>query len=521
MKLLKPWPQREVLLQRALEIIPGFMIWVLILSPFWAGKLFPEVMASLLILLSVYWLYRALITTVGSTIGLYRAKRDSQLNWLEKCLNLAEYDLPQPEDLPIGQFLPKHLLVYAQRVPNYDVLKSTLSGIKQQNYPLELIYISVSFEERSIIKMPAGEADEIIARLKADFTDFGDRLMFFVHPDGLPGEVIGAAANRTWGTKSAVQELNKRGEVINDFLVTAPDEDVVFHPQYMAACTYKYLTSDKRKQKFYQTALYTFNNNYWDVPILIRVLMMSLTLPVLASSVTELHKRETYSCYTLSLEVMVAVNYWDVSYGIDDTTFYWRPYFYFHGDWYCEVFFVPLSADAVYDTSYVRNHREQYKQYLRWGWGVVSFPIGMHGLLKNRTIPLWTKLVKAYHLFEVFIFWKVLAYLLTFAIPIIFFINPNFNELSIWYSMPNTLSTIMQLSLLFILPNTIYKALIAPPKPQNWSWFKYLAILLIEAPMNILTLFIFSTLPFVEASTRFMIGQKEAKSVTWSTKVRV
>src|SRR5687768_17104877 len=110
MKITRVWPKQDMLVQRALEIIQGFMIWVLLLSPFWAGKLFPEIMAQLLILLSVYWLYRALITTTGTSIGLYRAFRDMKLNWLEKCLKLAEFQLPDPEDLPVGQFLPKHLL---------------------------------------------------------------------------------------------------------------------------------------------------------------------------------------------------------------------------------------------------------------------------------------------------------------------------------------------------------------------------------------------------------------------------
>lgn len=507
-------------LQRVLEIVPGFLIWLFILSPLWAGRLFPEIMAELLIVLAVYWLYKAVLTTVGASIGLYKAHKAKQEDWLSKCYDLAEYDLPDPEHLPVGQFLPKHLLVYAQRVPNYEVLRGTLVGITKQNYPLELIYISVSFEERSIVKMQPGEAEEVMQKLKDTFPEFGDRLMFFVHPANIEGEAIGAAANRTWGAKSAVAELNKRGEIINDFLITAPDEDIIFHPQYLAACTYKYLTAPKRKQKFYQTALYTFNNNYWDVPILIRVLMTSLTIPVLASSITEVHKRETWSCFTLSLEVMVRVDYWDTSYGIDDTTFYWRPYFHFNGDWYCEVFFIPLSADAIYDPGYIKNHKEQYKQYLRWGWGVVSFPIGMKGLLASRRIPLMQRLIKMYHLFEVFIFWKVLAYLLTFSIPIILILNPMFNELVIWYAIPNTLSTIMGISFLFLVPNTIYKALIVPTPPKHWSQLRYIATLIVEAPLNIITLFLFSTFPFVEASTRYMVGQKESKAVSWSTKVR-
>jgi len=169
----------ESLLERVLEIIPGFFIWILILSPLWAGKLFPEIMAELLIVLAVYWLYRAIVTTIGTSIGYYRVKRDEKLDWLAKCNDLAKTELPNPEDLPVGQFLPKHLLVYAQRVPNFAVLKTTFEGIRGQNYPLDLIYISVSFEERSIIKMQPGETELVVSQLKEAFPELADRLSSF------------------------------------------------------------------------------------------------------------------------------------------------------------------------------------------------------------------------------------------------------------------------------------------------------------------------------------------------------
>lgn len=516
----KVFVARESLFQRALEVIPGFFIWILILSPFWAGRFFPQVMAEFLIIVAVYWLYRAMFTTLGTSIGIYRARKDMRENWLQKCLNLSEYSLPDPEELPVGQLLPKHLLVYAQLTPQFEVLRTTFEGIKSQNYPLELIHIAVSFEERAIVKMEEGIAAKVEGQLREAFPELSERLMFFVHPDGLEGEVIGAAANRAWGAKNAVKVLEEQGEIVSDFLVTAPDEDIVFHKEYLAACSYTYLTSAKRKQKFYQTALYTFNNNYWQVPVLIRVLVSSLTIPVLSSSTLEKHQRETFSCYSLNLEVLRKVDYWDTSYGIDDTPFYWRPYFYFNGDWECEVFFIPLSADAVYNPDYVKNHQEQYKQYVRWGWGIVAFPIGLKGLLKHKGIPFAKRVGKILHMFEFFIFWKVIAYLLTFAIPIILLLNPDLNELVIWYTIPNTLSKIMGISVIFLIPNTIYKAYLAPPKPETWSYFRYYATLVFEAPLTIITIFIYSTLPFVEASTRMMVGQKEAKSVTWSTKVR-
>jgi len=511
---------KEEILQRILEVIPGFLIWLLLLSPFWAGKAFPLIMIDFLIVLSVYWLYRASLTDIGAIIGFFQYCKDVKKNWLKECTDLEDYDLPSPEDLPVEQFLPKHLIVYPQLFPQYKVLKSTLDGLKKQNYPLYLIYIAISFEERKMNQLKEGEAQKIQDQLKTDFPEFNDRILFFVHPKDIPGEAIGAAPNRAWGAKNAVAELEKRGEVVSDFLVTSPDEDIVFHPEYLAAATYKYLVSENRKQRFYQTAVYTFNNNYWQVPILIRVLAAGLTIPVLSSSITEKHKRETYSCYTLSLEVLQKVDYWDTKYGIDDTPFYWRPYFYFNGDWECEVFFIPLSADAVYDPNYVKNHREQYKQYVRWGWGVISFPLGVKGLLSHTTIPLWTRLGKLKHLFDVFIFWKVLAFLLTFGMPLVLLLNQQyFYDRIEWYSLPNTLSQLMGLAVIFIFPTTIIKALIAPKKPDNWSYFRYFAVLIIEIPLNIITMLTFSFLPFIESSTRMMFGQKST-SVSWSNKVR-
>ncbi len=521
MKKKKDDKQTFSVSQRIFEIVPGFFIWLILLSPLWAGLTIPDIAAMFLVALSVYWLYRAFLTTFGASIGLIVTKKAVKQDWLAKCQSLTGAEIPEADSLPdAGERLPKHLIVYPQRVPQYTVLKTTFDGLIKQNYPLERIFVAVSFEERAAKKIDPVEIEETKAKLHQEFPELSKNLMFFEHPEDIDGEAIGAAANRAWGAKNAVAELERRGERTDEFLVTSPDEDIIFHPQYLAACSYKYLTAEKREQRFYQTALYTYNNNYWQVPILIRVLVSGLTIPVLSSSIVERHKRETFSCYTLSLKTLKAVDYWDTSYGIDDTTFYWRPFFHFKGDWECEVFYVPLSADAVYDPNYVKNHREQYKQYVRWGWGVIAFPIGMKGLFTVPGIPLWRRIEKILLLFEVFIFWKVLAYLLTFALPIILFLNPQLSEFTFWYGAPQTISTVMSIAIIFLVPNTIYKAIVAPPKPDNWPWERYILTLILEAPLNLVVLFVYSTLPFVEASTRLMLGQRESKAVKWSDKVR-
>lgn len=502
--------------QRFLEVIPGILMWFLLLLPIIGSNSVPLFVINFIIVLSVYWLYRAFIVTAGGIIGFIRHKRAMTMDWLKECRNLKVEELPDYQSLPSG-LLPKQLIVIANYGESYEVLSRSIKAIIEQNYPKELFYLSVSIEERKALK------DEDYAKrgeyLKRDFGDFfGDRLMFFVHPQNIEGEVIGAAANRTWGTKSAVDALEKRGEKINEFLITAPDGDITFHKEYFAALTYKWLNATERNQKYYQTAVYTFNNNYWEVPLFIRILSIGLTIPILASSVIEKNRRETFSCYTLNLELMKKVNYWDTSLGIDDTTFYWRPYLYLNGDWHCEVFFIPLSADAIYNPKYIKNHFDQYKQYLRWGWGVISFPIGIRAILANQKINFIDKMLKIIHLIEVFVLSKVLPFLIAFGLPILLFFNQGLDNYVISYTAPRMISTILNITTIFLIPTAILKLLLIPPKPKEMKISRFILIIILEIPLNIISLLTFSFLPFVEATTRMMLGQEHAKRIKWSEK---
>lgn len=506
----------EQRLTRALEIIPGVLLWVLLLSPLWAGVSIPIFILNVFLILSVYWLYRALLTPIGLFFGYRRVQDALKKDWQQEIKNLKKEDLLNPEELPDDLF-PGYLVVLPNYGEEYPVIQRTIKALMDQNYPKEKIHLCVSIEERKALKDPVYA--NRLNLLREEFGEFfGDRLFLTAHPGNIPGEVPGAASNRKWGTKYAVEQLESQGKDISKFLITAPDGDLVFHKEYLASSAYKWIMAEKRNQKFYQTALYTFNNNYWEVPILIRIVVINLTLPVLASSVIEKHKRETWSCFTLNLDVMKKVDYWDASLSIDDTPFYWRPFAYFNGDWECEVFYVPLSADAIYDESYVENHRAQYKQYLRWGWGVVTFPLAIKMLLNNKEIPLSLKITKVYQLLEIFVFWKVLAFLISLGIPIVLFLNRDLSNYVYAYTFPSIVSSIMSLALLGMVPAIYYKYLLVPPRPANMSRLKYLFLLIIEAPMNVITLFTFSFIPFIVATTGMMLGQRAEKKIKWSEK---
>ncbi|MCA9385119.1 hypothetical protein KC717_00560 [Candidatus Dojkabacteria bacterium] len=490
---------------RFFEILPGFFIWFLLTSPFWFAQRLSVVFGNLLIIFAVYWTYRAAIFLIGLIIGYRYHKKEIAIDWRKQIQALQPSSIPDLDILPSDSIFPKQLIVIPIGGAKYDILKHTLDAIDAQNYPKERIYVSLSFEERLIENDP--EYFETMKNMiRKDFAHFGERLMIFDHPKDIPGEAIGAAANRTWGNKQAIKTLEEKGETIQDFITTSPDEDIRFDKEYLGAMSYRYIVSEKRLQKFYQTAVYLFSNNYWKVPSLIRAWSMSLSLPVLSSSVTHLHDRETWSCYSVNLQVMKDVNYWDTSIGIDDTPFFWRPFDHFNGDFHCETFFVPLYADAVYHPNAFTNYKAQYKQLVRWGWGVVAFPIAMNVLLQNEKIPFFVKLRKIFIMFEIIVLFKLAAILFTFAIPIIGLLNPQFNSLQVSSLLPQTLSLIMTFLTIMIIPSAIVKLLLMPEPPSDWSKFKVAISFLIEIPLQILLLFTYAFLPFIDGPTRMMLG---------------
>ncbi len=501
-------------LQRIFEIMPGFLLWVVLTSPLWMSIHWPILLGNLVIIFSVYWFYRGLQFVAGLIIGYRYYLRDIQIDWLDACHSLDFTTLPNPSSLPKATDLPKHLIVIPVGGSGYETLRATVLGLAEQNYPKELIYISISFEKR-LVDTRVDYYEDTKRKLIQEFEPiFGSNLMFFYHPSDLPGEVIGAAANRTWGNRMAVELLEAKGERISDFLTTSPDEDLIFHKEYLGVVSYRYLINPKREKRFYQTAVYLFHNNYWKVPGIIRAWSMWLTLPVLSSSVTHLAKRETWSCYTLNLGLMKQVNYWDTSIGIDDTPFFWRPYDFLNGDFECDCFFVPLYADSVYHPNIKENLIALYKQLVRWGWGVVAFPIAMHVLVKNKNIPILNKIHRVMIMVELIALLRIASIIFTFAIPVSNLISVSSEAYAFSYQIPDTLSRVMTLLFILAFPALYYRFKLTPPKPDTWSNFRYWKVFIMDIAWQVVVLYTYTFFPFLVGPTKLMFGKKYGFLVT-------
>jgi len=68
--------------RRALEILPGFFSWSLILFPFWGSFLIPTFVAYYVIIFAVYWLYRSAILAILSVVAHFKLQASSKFDWV-------------------------------------------------------------------------------------------------------------------------------------------------------------------------------------------------------------------------------------------------------------------------------------------------------------------------------------------------------------------------------------------------------------------------------------------------------
>lgn len=506
-------------LDKFLDFIPGFLTWVVLTSPVWLGILSPNLVALFLTFLAIYWVYLAFAHTIGLVIGYRLYKHETSLDWWGKCKELKFSELPDKPTLPENLEEVKHFILIPTVNEPFEVLDGTLGSIAAQSYGLkDNLFVTISCEERG-----ATDVEQSVARLREKYKDQIGTIMFFVHPFGLPGELIGGGApNRTWGARHTVEELEKRGENLKNFIFTTFDADTNIHKEFISRLTHAYLVSDKRFNHFYSTAVFLFNNNIWDVHTLMRIEATSVTLGTLSTWTLPNwtiggDAIETFSCYSAALDTLIAANYWDVRL-IDDTVFYWRAFFARNGDFKPVIFYTPNSSDAVHAGTFVNAHKSLYKQLIRWGWGSVTTPLAIKGFIENKSIPLNTKILWMYNKVQRHMILRTMVFLITFGFAILTLVNQHVRQTTIAYRLPQIMSTILNFGLIFIVPSIILRLKILKPMPKRWSIFrKMLAVM--EGPLVIVNLLTFSFLPFLQAETLMMLG-KRYKNLHYTPKYR-
>ena len=509
--------KHDYLVTRILEIIPGISTWFFITSPIWLGYLYPRGVVFITIFVTLYWFYLAVKGFISGIKGYKQKKKEMATDWQVECQKLDFANLPEKSTLPPSLDESRHfVLMPAVNEPD-EVLWPAFEALLNQTYSTQKIIIVYTVEEKY--------SEDITMRLRRMTDPYRSRfedIKIFVHKAGIPGEAIGAAAaNRTWGAKHAVLEMQNEGKIIRNYIFTTIDCDHVIDRQFLARLTHLYLSSDHRDLKYYSSSVYLFNNNLWRVPALMRIETYFITLGTLgdwALSSGEVEFKDTFSNYSASLQTLINVDYWDVSLGVDDTIFYWRAFIKYGGEFKGVSHFIPFSSDAVEGKNYVASYKSLYKQLLRWGYGVIDFPLSMKEFLVNDRISFSRKLTWFFEHIRKRVLLTNTAYMLTFGFSLATAVNPEFRQSVYANSVPAVTSFLLTITMVFLLPAAYLRKKLSAPMPAEWPWWKKL-IILVEIPLMIVNLLTFSFIPFIDAQTRVMLGKK-LKNLYHTPKVR-
>ncbi len=494
---------------RIFEILPGAITWFFILSPFILTLLgLTELLILHISFLTIYWSYRCIRFLVGLIIGVNRMKRDIDTDWVGKIKKLKG----KPRE--INKNL-KYLLVCPIVSEGMEILKPTLDAWAKSDINSKKISLVVAAEERF-----QEQAKENYKKIEKIYKGKFREIMFFIHPNDIEGEVMGVKGpNINWATRKFVKKVKARGEKIKDYLLISCDSDLQPHPKYLSAITYKYLTDSKRERRFYATAVHTFNNNIWRVPPIVRVQSMFLTIVILHDWVVRRWAKDTFSSYVVNLNCVDCVHYWDPEIGIDDTTFYWNSLVRFEGDFSGREIYIPTYSDAVENATVIKTHISLYKQQLRWGWGIIVFPLTFAALYKNKAISRIKKLSIAWQLIDNQLLFLTVIYSITFALPILNIINPEYRYSAASYNLPVLMSYIFTGLMFLNLPIVFLRRKITPV-PKNWNIFRHIYDIL-ETGLIVVNMLTFAFIPFVQAQSELLFGKGFRKRYYSTEKVQI
>lgn len=488
--------KHENALERILEILPGGLTWIALTSPIWLSFTLPYAVAYLILIADVYWLLTAFRIAVLILLGYKKMQWAKKQDW-QKLLQ---------KDYPNWEKYYQLILVPTYKEALY-ILKPTFDAIINSKYPRKKIFIAVGFEERDD-PQKIEETKEYLKKIEGKIAG----VFTSIHPYNLPGEVAGQGSNKNWMVKHLVPELEKKGVKIDDVFVTTLDADFVIHPQFLSGALHKYLSlpeSIRDKRTF--TGVFLYHNNYWQTPTPMRLMATGTSFWQLAEMVGS-DKYMNYSSMSLSLKALLDIGLWIPDKVNDDNGFYWKAYFHFNGDYKVIPHFLPLSADAVQDTTLLKTFQNQYLQIKRWAYGVEHIPFIVRQYF-TKEIDFWDKTDRV--LFKIWgdLKWGFLAIFVTFGSLFIPFANPNFKASVLSVNLPIVSSWILTATFVGLFATIYIHEKTAPKRPANWSRFKkfwsYIQWLLV--PLILITI---SSLPAIDAQTSLMFGRKLEFRVT-------
>lgn len=493
--------------RRIFEIIPGLILWTFLLLPvIFALLRWNTAFVIYLIFVVAYWSLRAMKFVIGIYIGVRRMNRSIGEDWIAKIKKLKD---PRADKMRFIYLCP----VYGEE---FEILDSSFEAWVESDIGSKNIDVVMAMEEKK-----SEMQIENFNKLKKKYGEKFGSMQYYVHPFGIPGEIVGVkGGNINYAARKYVEKLEKEGKNLHDYLLITCDSDLRPHPKYLSAVAYQYLVSKEPENTFFTSAVHTFNNNIWSVPPLIRSFSNMTTLAVLYSwvfersvksvfSKEEYYIRDTFSSYIVNLNTLKNMEFWDPEIPNDDTAFYWNSMVRTKGNFKGQEVYTPTFNDAVENKDLKSTHEAFYKQQYRWGWGKIPFPITMSVILrKGSGISTFKRAQMMKNIVEQMWMFSVVL-LLTFGTITVTSLDPTYKYTAFSYNLPKVISYVLTTAMLSNIVIVVLRRKISPI-PKGWPWWRNLLDMgeTFLISINMLT---FNFIPHVQAITEMMLGKGKFK----------
>ncbi len=515
--------------ERFWEIIPGMSVWLVFIGAIVLSFTKPVWAAVFIVCFDLYWLLKALNTTVHLISSYRRFKVYVKIDWLLLTAMLADRsklldhmataaghakksiernfyldEIKKFTDFKDNGIVNRpytdfyHLIVIPFVDESVEVLSSTIGALANAQYPHEKMIVVLASEERA-----GEEAQKVAAAIAEKFKDSFYRLFTTVHPDGMPGEIKGKSANASFAVSSLLPKLEEMNIPEELVLISNLDSDTIVHPQYFARVMYAFLTHPKPYRSSYQP-IAVYNNNIWDSPAFIRVVSVSNSFWQFTES-SRPDRLRTFASHTMTLKALREVGFWKKDIINEDGFIFWQCYLHYEGDYGAVPLFIPVSLDTCLADTFWQTLKNQYKQKKRWAYNVEYYPHLVPALLKSKA-PFWDRMYKLFQYVEGDFNWAAASVLITLLGWLPLFIGgPEFKETVIAYNLPHATRTLMTIATGFLIFSVYINLILLPPRPKKYgigrSIMMYLQWFLVP-----LTSIVFGSLPAIEAQTRLMFG---------------
>lgn len=490
-------PGTERVTYRALEMIPGLLVWATfgaivgtsLYAPVWA------VMFTLAF--DFYWLLKTVYFSWHLRASFRTMREYMKIDWEEK---LDELDLSR-HPLGIRDWRSDlwHLVILPYYEEGYEVLETTCRGILATQYPKQKLLVVLSGEARA-----GEEARRIGERISEAFgREFG-KFLFTIHKDQ-PGELAGKGANETWAARFAKTRLvDAIGIPYERVLVSVFDADTVPFPQYFGRLAYSYLTAENPLRTSFQPVP-LFINNIWEAPAIARLIAFSSTFWHLMNQMRP-ERLVSFSSHAFPFAALAQMGFWQTNVVSEDSRIFWQGLLTFDGDWRVAPLLIPVSMDANVAESFSQTLKALYLQQRRWAYGSADIPYFLFGFLHNKKIPLRTKLYWGFNLTESFWGWATNSLIIFFMgwLPL-FLGGKAFGTTVLAHNVPTIVNFVLNFAMLGVITSVYLTLRILPPLPLTYGRHRYLLMVLqwFLIPVSL----IFSSLPAIDAQTRLLLGK--------------